>query len=144
MTADGDDVWFVARELKAILEDVDRDLGIKADPGRGPTESDLVVQLNNKDEVANLYLVVMSLSRTTRLDRVLRRRLRDVGAKIKALHGGEIPTPVCRMGDITCPHCGRGLAYPVLKGADALVKSDTICPHCLKPLNETDAEKRRR
>ena len=47
---------------------------------RGPTESELVVQLNNKDVVANLYLVVMSLSRTTRLDRVLRRRLRDVGA----------------------------------------------------------------
>lgn len=144
MTADGDDVWCVARELKAILEDVDGDLGIKADPGRGLTESELVVQLNNKDEVANLYLVVMSLSRTTRLDRVLRRRLRDMGAKIKALHGGETPTPVCRMGDITCPHCGRGLACPVPKGADALVKSDSICPHCMKPFYETDAEKKRR
>lgn len=144
MTADGDDVWSVARELKAILEDVDRDLGIKADPDRGPTESELVIQLNNKDEVANLYLVVMSLSRVARLDRVLRRRLKDVGAKMIALHGGKIPTPVCRMVDITCPHCGQGLACPVLKGADALVKSDLICPHCLKPLNETDDEKRRR
>ena len=141
MTSDGDDVWYVARELKAILEDVDRDLGIKADLGRGHSESELVVLLNNKVEVAYLYLSVMSLSRTTRLDRVLRRRLRDVGAKMIALHGGEIPAPVRRVDDITCPHCGRRLAIPALKGAD---KRDLICPHCLKPLNETDGEKKRR
>lgn len=95
MTADDDGVWNVARELKAILEDVDRDLGIKADPDRGPTESELVIRLNNNDEAAYLHLSVMSLSRTTRLDRVLRRRLRDVGAKMMTLHGGKIPAPVC-------------------------------------------------
>lgn len=144
MTADGDDVWSVARELKTILEDVDRGLGINADPGRGLTESELVIQLNNKDEVAYLYPSVMSLSRIARLDRVLRRRLKDVGTKMIALHGGEIPAPVRKTGATPCPHCGRECVCPVLKEADALVKSDPICPHCMKPLNETDGEKKRR